>query len=76
MKILKDVLGINELQQRLNKLENKVEAQEELITALVEAVRNHSRAIIIITDDFKQLLESLKLQSKVRTRKEIDDIYH
>jgi uncharacterized coiled-coil protein SlyX len=76
MKILRSALGVEELKARIEALENKVEAQNYVITTIVEAVRNHSRAIVIITDDFKHLLESLKLQTRVSKRKNADDIYH
>jgi uncharacterized coiled-coil protein SlyX len=76
MKILRSALGVEELKARIEALENKVEAQNYVITTIVEAVRNHSRAIVIITDDFKHLLESLKLQTRVSKRKNTDDIYH
>jgi uncharacterized coiled-coil protein SlyX len=76
MKILQGVLGINELQEKINQLEAKVDAQDQLLVAMVEAVRNHSRAIVIITDDFKQLLESIKSANKNTRYKKVDDIYH
>lgn len=76
MKILHGVLGIDELQEKINKLEAKVDAQDQLLVAMVEAVRNHSRAIVIITDDFKQLLESIKSANKNIRHKKVDDIYH
>lgn len=76
MKILRSALGVEELKARIEALENKVEAQNYVITTIVEAARNHSRAIVIITDDFKHLLESLKLQTRVSKRKNTDDIYH
>jgi len=76
MKILQGVLGIDELQEKINQLEAKVDAQDQLLVAMVEAVRNHSRAIVIITDDFKQLLESIKSANKNIRHKKVDDIYH
>ena len=76
MKILQGVLGIDELQEKIKQLEAKVDAQDQLLVAMVEAVRNHSQAIIIITDDFKQLLESMKSSNKNIRYKKVDDIYH
>jgi len=76
MKILQGVLGIDELQEKIKQLEAKVDAQDQLLVAIVEAVRNHSKAIIIITDDFKQLLESMKSSNKNIRYKKVDDIYH
>ena len=76
MKILQGVLGIDELQEKIKQLEAKVDAQDQLLVAMVEAVRNHSKAIIIITDDFKQLLESMKSSNKNIRYKKVDDIYH
>ncbi len=76
MKILRSALGVEELRARVEALENKVEAQNYAITTIVEAIRNQSRAIVIITEDFKHLLESLKLETRTSRRKNTDDIYH
>jgi uncharacterized coiled-coil protein SlyX len=76
MKILQGVLGIDELQEKIKQLEEKVDAQDQLLVAMVEAVRNNSRAIVIITDDFKLLLESIKSSNKNTRYKKVDDIYH
>lgn len=76
MKILRSALGVEELRARVEALENKVEAQNYAITTIVEAIRNQSRAIVIITEDFKYLLESLKLETRTSRRKNTDDIYH
>ena len=76
MKILQGVLGIDELQEKIKQLEEKVDAQDQLLVAMVEAVRNNSRAIVIITEDFKLLLESIKSSNKNIRYKKVDDIYH
>lgn len=76
MKLLHNILGIDELKKRIEILEDNVEKQEVVITTIAAALGNQTKTIIIIIEDLKRLFESLKLKNDILKNKNTNDIYH
>ena len=76
MKLLHNILGIDELKKRIEILEDNVEKQEVVITTIAAALGNQTKTIIIIIEDLKRLFESLKLKNDILKNKNANDIYN
>ena len=74
MKFVKRTLGIEDLEERISSLENKVEEYESAITSISMILRSQSISLIGISENLKTILDSF--YKKSLAKKEQEETYN